>query len=417
MLFSATAPMAFVGGPADAAAMRLAPRAALVLSLATLFAAAAAGQTDEAARPPGAEGRLAHTGSYVLGKGQPAKWAKPAFTYDAKVATGRKQAKVLVVVYDPVLPQHGGKRLREHTGGVDPLHGSRVLVDVIRQASWGYVNYELVDVVTVDGFPKKVDGFQYSPATFLAAREKQEWQAAPSSYAAILRDNQLLERCRREAITEVWLWGASGMHFDEFAGFVKDRYVRFGPTENEWLYRPYDIPGDELGRTFWVMGFNYEVGFDNMIHSYSHRVESMCALAFGDGTWDPKTRRDPWNVFSFLEVDHAGQPSMVGNCHVPANGKEGYDYGNARVVPSWVDGWANYPDLRTTLRPVSKEDWGGTHFGYQKWFLERLPKGPGHTRYGYDNWWVYIANVDGDLPDQAARASEFTLPADFPAAR
>ncbi len=396
--------------------MRTAATLSVLVSMLPLVPVRA--QQGPTARPPGASGRLAHTGAWVLGKGQPSTWKKPPFAYDANVATGRKLAKVVVLVFDPVLPMHGGKRLREHVGGVDPVHGSRVLVDVIRQASWGYVNYEIVDTVVVDGFPRKVDGFQYTAGTFLAAREQQQWQPAPSSYAAMLRDHGLLERCKRDGVTELWVWGASGMHVDEFAGFVENRYTRFGPTDNEWLYRPYDIPGDELGRTFWVMGFNYEVGFDNMVHSYSHRVESQCALALADGTWDPKTRRDPWNVFTFLEVDHPGQPSMVGNCHVPANGKEGYDYGNARVVPSWVDAWARYPDLRGEPRPVSKEDWGGTQFGYQKWFLERLPKGPGHTAHGYANWWVYVANVDGDLPAWPARdGGPLLLPAALPAAR
>lgn len=368
-------------------------------------------------RPAGAEGRLAHTGSYVIGRGQPTRWRKPPFVYDAAVATGRKRAKVVVLVYDPKLPMHGGAWLTEHLKANDPEHYSRILVDVIRQASWGYVDYEIVDVLRVDGFPRKIDGFRYTPESFLAARAKNEWQPAPSSYRAILEENGLVARCREEGITEVWLWGASGMHFDEFAGWVKDRYVRFGPTDNEWLYRPYDIPGEELGRTTWIMGFNYEVGADNMVHSYTHRVESQCALAFGDGIWDPKTRRDPWNVFTFLETDFPGQPSMVGNCHVPANGQQGYDYANARAVPSWVDGWARYPDLRAPLRPVSREDWGGTQFGYQKWILERLPKGPGWTDFGYDNWWVYVANVDGDLPELPARGHErrpFVLPEGFP---
>jgi hypothetical protein len=389
----------------------------LVLFAPPLLLAQLCAQEPKSARPPGAEGHLAHTGAYVIGKGQPTKWTKPKFVYDGEVAMGRKTAKVLVLVYDPVLPQHGNVSLRTHVKGTDPVHASHILADVIQQASWGYVNYEIADVLTVDGFPRKVDGFQYTAESYLAARSKNEWQPAPSSYAGILRDQHLLERIAKEHITELWLWGASGMHFDEFAGHVKDRYTRFGPTDNEWLYRPYDIPGDELGKTFWVMGFNYEVGCDNMIHSYSHRVESQCALAFGDGIWDPKTRRDPWNVFTFLEVDHPGQPSMVGNCHVPANGQQGYDYGNARVVASWVDRWARYPDLRGPTRPVSKEDWGGTQFGYQKWFLEHLPKGPGHTAYGYDNWWVYIANVDGDLPQWKPPAAAFVLPAGFPAPR
>lgn len=390
----------------------------LHVALAMVLAAHALLAQEPAPRPPGAEGRLAHTGSYVIGKGQPTRWQRPEFRYDAAVATGRKRARVIVVVFDPSLPSLGGVALTEHLRANDPVHYSRILVDVIRQASWGYIDYEIVDLLRVDGFPRKVDGFRYTDETYLAARRQDQWQAAPSSYRAIFTEHGLIERCRREHVTEIWLWGASGMHFDEFAGWVKDRYTRFGPTDNEWLYRPYDIPGEELGRTTWVMGFNYEVGADNMIHSYTHRVESQCALAFGDGIWDPASRRDPWNVFTFLETDFPGQPSMVGNCHVPANGHSGYDYGNARVVPSWVDGWATYPDLRGKPRPVSREDWGGTQFGYQKWILERLPKGTGYTRYGYDNWWIYVANVDGDLPELPLRGHDerpFVLPQGFPA--
>ncbi len=369
---------------------------------------------QEPSRPAGAEGRLAHTGSYTIGKGQPTRWQKPPFHYDEKVAAGRKQAKVIVLIYDPKLPQKGGIRLTEYAHANDPVQYSHILKDVIQQASWGYLNYEIVDCLTIDGFPEKVDGFRYTADSYLAAREKNEWQAAPSSYDKILRENGLLERVRKEGITEVWLWGAPGMHFDEFAGYVKDRYQRFGPTDNEWIYRPYDIPGEAIGRTFWVMGFNYEVGADNMVHSYSHRVESQCVLAFGDGNWDPKTRRDPWNVFSLLEVDQPGNPSMVGNCHVPPNGTLGYDYGNARKVLSWADNWSRYPDLRGEPRLVSREDWGNTQFGYQKWFLERLPKGPGQTPWGYDNWWVYIANVDQDLPDWRAPTGGFQLPERMP---
>jgi hypothetical protein len=378
----------------------------LLCALSVLFA------PQEPQRPPGAEGHLAHTGAYVVGKGQPTKWKKPPLRCDDHVATGRKQAKVVVVIYDPKLPS--GTRLTEHIRANDPVHYSRILVDVIRQASWGYINYEIVDWITVDGFPQKVDGFRYTGESYLAARAKNDWQAAPSSYDKILRDNGLVERAKKEGITEVWLWGASGMHFDEFAGFVKDRYTKFGPTDNPWLYRPYDIPGADLGRTFWIMGFNYEVGADNMIHSYSHRVESQCALAFGDGTWDPKTKRDPWNVFTLLEMDQPGFPSMVGNCHVPPNGQQGYDYGNERKVASWADHWSRYPDLRGEPRVFSREDWGNSQFGYQKWFLERLPKGPGHTEWGYDNWWVYIANVDEDLPDWKAPTGGFQLPTGLP---
>lgn len=386
-----------------------------VLALLALLLAAQPAWRSLPQRQP--DGVVANTGAYIIGKAQKTTWQRPPLRYDAAVATGRKTAKVVVLIYNPVLETEGGKTLIQHVGGNDPRHYSRILVDVVRQASWGYVNYEIVDVIEVDGYPEKVDGFRYDDATFLAARKKQEWQPATSSYRALLVANGLVERCQKEAITEVWLWGASGMHFDEFAGFIPNRYARFGPTDNPWLYRPYDIP-EELGRTTWVMGFNYEVGADNMIHSYTHRVESMAALAFADGRWDPKVERDPWNVFSWLEMDTPGTPSMVGNCHVPANGQAGYDYANPRVVPSWSDAWARYPDLRGEPRPVSQQDWGGTQFGYQKWILERLPKGPGATAFGYNNWWVYVANVDEELAEWQAPASErFVLPAGYPPPR
>lgn len=235
----------------------------------------------------------------------------------------------------------------------------------------------------------------------------------------MLEENGLLARVQSGEIREVWVWGAGGMHFDEFAMHLPNRYARFGPTENLWLYRPYDIP-PECGRTLWMMGFNYECGADNMIHSYAHRVESMAALQFGDGIWDTKTRRDAWNVFSLIEMDCPGSPdsgmaSMVGNCHVPPNGLDGYDYDNRRRVLSFADHWRNYPDLRGNSRLVSSDEWGNTQFGYMKWLLEHLPKGPGATAEGVNNWWVYIANPDEDLPDWSPpRATSLQLPEGMP---
>ncbi len=354
------------------------------------------------------------TGSYVVEDRKNAKWTPPKFVDNETAATGRKEARVVVVIYNPVLKSQGGKTLVEYLKANDPREYSRILVNVIRDASWGYINYNIVDIIEVDGFTKKVDGFRYTEETFLDARAKQQWQPSTTSYRAVLEENGLMERIKKEHITEVWLWGASGMHWDEFAFYMPNRYARFAPTDNPWFYRPYDIP-EEIGHTFWVMGFNYEVGSDNMIHSYSHRVESMAALAMAEGIWDTKGKRDPWNVFSWLELDHPGKPSMVGNCHVPPNGQGGYDYNNKRTVPSWSDNWARYPDIRGEAREVRSEEWCYNQDGYQRWWLSALPKFPGYTKYGYNNWWVYIANTDEDLPDYKMQdLTTFRLPKDYP---
>jgi len=356
-------------------------------------------------------GEKAHTGSYVVTDRASVAWTRPPFTPDARVSTGRKAAKVVVVVYDPILEREGGKRMTEFLGANDPVEYSHILANVIREASWGYVNYEIVDAIRVDGFPVKTDGFRYTDESFLEVRKTQNWQPATISYKKMLEENGLVERCKKEGITEIWLWGCGGMHFDEFAMMIPNRTARFGPTDNPWLYRPYDIPED-LGRTTWVMGFNYEVGADNMIHSYTHRVESMGALAIADGVWDPKSSRsDPWNVFTRLEMERKGEPSQVGNCHVPPNGEQGYDYDNKRRVMCLADNWARYPDVRGPARLVSSAEWGNNQFGYQKWILERVPKFPGATEHGYNNWWVYVANTDEDLPELATpEATRFVMP-------
>ncbi len=360
------------------------------------------------------EGQKQMTGSYTVRDRAAAKWTRPKFVYNEKAATGRKLAKVIVLIYNPTLKSEGGKRLIEYLKANDPVEYSHILANVVREASWGYINYQIVDILEVDAFPVKTDGFRYTDETYLEARKNNKWQPTTSSYRMFFVENGILERCKKEHITELWVWGASGMHMDEFAGYIPNRYARFGPTDNPWFYRPYDIP-EEIGHTMWVMGFNYEVGPDNMIHSYAHRIESMAALAMADGIWDTHNKRDPWNVFSWLEMDHLGTPSHVGNCHVPPNGQGGYDYNNARRVESWADNWTRYPDLRGKPRLVSSQEWGNNHFGYMKWLLERVPKFPGYTQYGYNNWWVYIANVDEDLPDLPMQdLTRLQLPEDMP---
>ena len=386
----------------------------IALTAALILVTAAAAQDWRNLPTVEPAGRKIHTNSYIVADRADIDWQRPAFKYDPDVATGRKHAKVIVLIYNPVLESESGKTLIEYTGANDPYEYSHILANVIREASWGYINYEIVDFVEVDNYPIKVDGFRYTDESFLAARKKQEWQPATSSYRGFLEENDLLERFKREGITELWVWGASGMHFDEFAFYIPNRYARFGPTDNPWIYRPYDIP-PELDRTTWVMGFNYEVGADNMIHSYTHRVESIAVLAVADGIWNPSERRDPWNVFSWLEMDHPGTPSHVGNCHVPPNGQQGYDYNNSRRVQSWADNWYHFPDVRGEPRTVSATEWGNNQFGYQKWILEHLPKYPGYTQYGYNNWWVYIANTDQDLPDyEQPNPGKFLYPQAMP---
>ncbi len=355
-------------------------------------------------------GRRNPTTLSYLDNPRTAGWKQPPFVYDPAVALHPKHAKVIVLIYNPVLKTQGGKTLIEYLKANDPRAYSQLLCDAIRECSGGYINYEIVDIIEHDAFTRKIDGFLYTEKTFLEARKTSKYhQPDRSNYRTIFEENDLIRRVRDEGVTEVWIWGAGGFGYDELAMYFPNRYARFAPTQNPWFYRPYEIP-PECNRSVWVMGFNYEVGADNMIHSYSHRAESILALVFGHGEWDKElVGRDPWNTFTQLETDFPGTPSQVGNVHVPPNGQSGYDYNNARSVLSFADAWrTSYPDMAGAKpRMISSAEWYNDQLGFQKWWLSHLPRGAGYTKWGYNNWWVYVANTDEDLPDYPAQIQEF----------
>jgi hypothetical protein len=360
-------------------------------------------------------GELSEIGGYTSDP-RHTDWKPPKFVYDPDVATKPKLAKVIVIIYNPILESEGGVRLIDYFKWNDPREYSHILADTIEQCSGGYIHYDIVDFIELDEYPVKIDGYQLTDELYLELRKDTSKAHQPdrSNYRTIFEKNGLIERIQKEGITEVWLWGPGWFGFDELAMYIPNRYARFAPTDNPWFYRPYEIP-PECGRTVWVMGFNPEVGPDNMIHSYSHRVESIIALQFGHGIWDKDLRgKDPWNTFTSLEVDNPGKPSHVGNCHVPPNGESGYDYNNKRRVLSYADNWFDYPDLtKHPPRLIGSDEWGNNQFGYQVWLLSHIPHREGYTQWGYNNWWVYIANTDEDLPDYVpTESTTFKAPQD-----
>lgn len=329
------------------------------------------------------------------------KWKQPPFVYNQDVAVKPIKSKVIVVIFNPTLHSKGNVKLIDYLKAHDPKQYSKILADVVNRASNGYVNYEIVDCIEVNKIPVKIDGFQYTPDSLLKAQDARSFrQPDRSDYRKIFEENNLIKRCKDENISEIWLWGAGGMGFDELAMYIPNRYARFAPTENPWFYRPYEIP-PEIGHTVWVMGFNYQVGVGNMLHSYNHRMESIIALVFAHGVWDRQLAgKDPFNTFTMLNMDFPDKPSQIGNTHVPPNGKFGYDYTPKGSVMTYADGWpTHYPDMKNCKpRMFDSNEYGNTQEGYQEWFMFHFPSCPGYTKWGYNNWWVYIANTDEDLP-------------------
>lgn len=312
----------------------------------------------------------------------------------ARLDTDKRVLKLLVVNYDPVLTNHGGARLSRHLKWNNPRPMTTNLIRYIRESSGGFADYKLMEWIDVDAFPLKRDGFRYNEQTFLEMRKdkKKAHQPDSVSYAAIFKELNLVERVKRENIGEVWVWGAPYFGTDEYAMKIPGDRVFYG-TDNPWFYRPYDIP--DCGRTVWVMGFNYEVGEDNALHSYGHRCEGILALTVGRGIWNDKAgETNAWSRFT-RQAEKFPNDAQVGNVHGGPNAKGGYDYGQTNMVMSGADDWFNYPRLTGAKQPVNCDTWGKPHhLNFQRWWLNHLPKNAGVTGGFYNNWWRYVVDYD-----------------------
>jgi len=306
----------------------------------------------------------------------------------------RRTINLLVINYDPILSGHGGARLSRHFKWNNPRPMTTNLIRHIRESSGGFANYRLVEWIDVDAYPLKRDGFRYDEQSFLSMWKDKKTAHKPDgvSYAAIFKEHNLVERVQKEDIHDIWIWGAPYFGTDEYAMKIPGDQ-NFYPTDNPWFYRPYDIP--DCGRTVWVMGFNYEVGEDNALHSFGHRCEGILALTVGRGIWDDKA--GDTNVWSRFTRQAAKFPddAQCGNVHGGPNAKRGYDYSQTNIVMSAADDWLSYPHLTGRIKPVNCDTWGKPHhLNFMRWWLAHLPRNAGVTDGCYNNWWRYIVDYD-----------------------
>jgi hypothetical protein len=272
-------------------------------------------------------------------------------------SSARKTNNIIVVNYNPLLRAHGGVRLQDYFKWNDPRLITTNLLRDIRESSGGYANFHIVDFIDLDSFPQKRDGFRYTEQTFLEMWKDKNKAHQPDSvsYAAIFNELNLAERIRKEDVSEIWIWGAPYFGTDEYAMKIPGDLVFYQP-DNPWFYRPYDIP--DCGRTVWVMGFNYEVGEDNALHSFGHRCEGILSLTVGRGIWSgPAGETNAWSRFT-RQADKYPRDAQVGNVHGGPNAASGYDYSQTNSVMSAAGNWASYPDLTGPAQPVNCDTWG-----------------------------------------------------------
>ena len=225
---------------------------------------------------------------------------------DAAKVSKQRVVKTLVLIYNPVLVGQENKKLAEFMGWHDPYKQTIEVAKALNEASGGFAEFKIVKTTELNKFPLKRDGFRYDEASFLDMwkhREKAH-QEDSISYQAIFDENKITSQVLSGDVDEVWIWGAPYFGSDEYAMRLPDDKL-FYTTTNPWFYRPYDIP--DCGRMVWVMGFNYERGVAEAVHSFGHRCEGILSLTVGKGQWYEAEPGNPWRAFSLQDVDHPGE--------------------------------------------------------------------------------------------------------------
>jgi hypothetical protein len=295
--------------------------------------------------------------------------------------------RVLQIVYNPPIRSEGGRRLTEVLGWNDPDALVRQYAADLAACSGNYLQYQIVERIDAEGFPRKLDGFRYTGESFMRSwRARQMHDPDQVDYEALVATFDLIGRYDRREIDEVWLCGFP------FAGFYESTMVGRGAF---WCNSP-PVPhtGHCSGR-FVIMGFNYERGVDCMLENFGHRVESIMSRVYSRHP----PERNLWERFARYDQIAPAQ-AQCGNVHFAPNSVRDYDWGNLRYVPSYCDDWYSFPDLPGNARRVNCAEWGnGDMRGHHIWWLNHIPRTSGALYGVANNWWEYILLLrDPDMP-------------------
>ena len=291
-------------------------------------------------------------------------------------------SRVLVIVYDPVMDNTSGKKLSEQQGWKQIENLITEFMADIFQYSHGMARYQVVERIDVNEFPAKLDGFRYTPQTYLDVLRNLSSPHMPQEvdYYAIINQFNLLNQVARNEIDEVWVFGFP------HAGFYES--IMAGPNPF-WCNAPALKNTGASGRRFVIMGFSYERGVGEMLESFGHRVESIMEKSFGRLTGDANL----WKRFICYEKSAPGKAAL-GNIHFAPNSERDYDWNNPSTVKSECYDWLlNFPDFKGDIRDVTASEWGkGDIRAHHQWWLKHVPHVAGRRNGIHNNWWQYIIN-------------------------
>jgi hypothetical protein len=287
--------------------------------------------------------------------------------------------KVLSIIHDPRIPGEGGRKLHEVLNWNDPQELTRQFIADVAMCSHGRAIFEVVKQIEVDAFPVKIDGFCYSPETYLACWRSGRGFHEPDhvDYSKLLDEFRVKDMIDENLIDEVWLFAFP------YAGYYES--IMGGPGAF-WCNAPQLSNTENWRRRFVLMGFNYERGVGEMLESLGHRSEAILARTFrgsigGNNLWERFTRYD---------LTHPGR-AEVGTVHFAPNSERDYDWGNMRYVISFCDDWVDFPLVKGKGKRVNCKEWGGGDIRlHHLWWFNHFPHFDGSTQGISHNWWEYV---------------------------
>jgi len=289
-------------------------------------------------------------------------------------------SKVLIIVYNPVMDEATGQKLSQKLGWHRTDDLATGFMSDILQCSHSMARYQVIERIDADEFPAKVDGFRYTPETYMNVLRNLSPPYKPQevNYYAIINQFNLLERVATNEIDEVWVFGFP------HAGFYES--IMAGPNAF-WCNSPALKNTEACTRRFVIMGFSYERGVGEMLESFGHRAESVL-----NKTFERLTGYDNlWRRFSRYDKVAPGK-AAVGTIHFSPNSQRDYDWNNPSTVKSECYDWLlNFPEFKGDIRDVTANEWGeGDIRTHHQWWLKHIPHTNGRQNGIHNNWWQYI---------------------------
>ncbi|GER81082.1 MAG: hypothetical protein M5U11_07785 [Anaerolineales bacterium] len=288
--------------------------------------------------------------------------------------------KVALIIYDPIM--ENGQKLSQKMNWSSPDDLAAACAADLLQYSHGMARVDFVQRVEVDDFPVKVDGFRYTPQTYLDVLRgaSQPRQPQDADYTAILARFNVLSKVASGEIDEVWLFAFPN------AGLYESV---MGGAGAFWCNAPPLKGAAACPRRFVVMGFNFERGVGEMLESYGHRAESIMLKTFEPLTGEANL----WTRFIRYDKSAPGK-AAVGNIHYAPNSDRDYDWNNPRPVLSECYDWLlNFPNFKGDVRTVTAAEWGSGKIRlHHQWWMNHIPHAAGRKNGIHNNWWQYIVN-------------------------